>query len=143
MSRIVYGIQIWGAGSTNSIVRRIQMVQNLTMAWITGLHRRTRTKDLLKEVNWLSINQLIYYHGFLTIYKVRKNSVPRQNFLHLNAGLTRRGRIALTKRRWSGNIQAMYNTLCPAIINESKISLFKKKIKTWIKVNIGVFNCDD
>ena len=113
------------------------------MSWITGLHRRTRTKDLLKEVNWLSINQLIYYHGFLTIYKVRKNSVPRHNFRHLNAGLTRRGRIALTKRRWSGNIQALYNSLSPAIRNESKISLFKKNIKTWIKCNIGVFKCDD
>ena len=144
MSRIVYSIQIWGAGSTNSVIRRIQTVQNLTMSWITGLHRRTRTKDLLKEVNWLSTNQLIYYHGFLTIYKVRKkNCVPRHNFQHLNAGLTRRGRIALTKRRWSGNIQALNNTLSRAIRNESKISLFKKNIKTWIKNNIGVFKCDE
>ena len=113
------------------------------MAWITNKHRKTKTTDLLTEVNWLSINQLIYYHGFLTIYKVKKNSVPRRNFQHLHAGLLRRGRIDLTKRRWSRKIQTLYNTLSLSIINECKISIFKKKIKTWIKQNIGVFHCDD
>ena len=113
------------------------------MSWITGSHRRTRTKDLLKEVNWLSINQLIYYHGFLTIYKVRKNGGPLNNLRHLNAGISRRGRIDLTKRRWSTKIQSIYNTLEPAIRNEDKISLFKKKVRTWIVNNIGVFKCND
>ena len=97
MSRLMYGIQLWGAGSSNTIIRRVQSVQNLTMAWILNLPRRTRTIDLLKNVGWLSINQLIYYHGFLTIYKVKKNKSPLLNLTHLSTGLTRRGRIDLTK----------------------------------------------
>ena len=138
MSRLIYGIQLWGPGSCNTVIRRIQLVQNLTMAWISGLSRQTRTKDLPKNVGWLSINQLIYYYGFLTIYKVKKN-----NFIHLNAGITRRGRIDLTKRRLSSMIQSIYNSLEPNIWNEAKISVFKKKVKTWIKNNIGVFKCDE
>ena len=113
------------------------------MTWITGPHRRTRTKDILKAVNWLLINQLIYYQGFLSIYKVRKNRAPLFNFLQLNAGNIRRGRIGLTQRRWSRKKQLVYNTLHPSKIDEEKISLFKKKIKTWIKSNIGVFNSND
>ena len=113
------------------------------MAWISGLPRRTRTLDLLKNVGWLSINQLIYYHGFLMVYKVKKNRGPLLNFMHLNAGITRRGRIDLTKRRWSSKIQRMYNSLEPNIRNEAKISVFKKLIKNWIKNNIDVFKCAD
>ena len=143
MSRLMYGIQLWGAGSSNTVIRRIQSVQNLTMAWISSLPRRTRTIDLLKNVGWLSINQLIYYHGFLTIYKVKKNRSPLLNLTHLNAGMTRRGRIDLTKQRWSSRIQRIYNSLEPNIRNEAKISVFKNKVKTWIKSNIGVFNSDD
>ena len=139
----MYGIQLWGAGSSNTIIRRVQSVQNLTMAWILNLPRQTRTIDLLKNVGWLSINQLIYYHGFLTIYKVKKNKSPLLNLTHLSTGLTRRGRIDLTKRRWSSRIQNTYNSLEPNIPNEAKISIFKKKIKSWIKNNIGVFNSDD
>ena len=34
MSRLIYGIQIWGAGSSDSTIRKVQTVQNLTMSWI-------------------------------------------------------------------------------------------------------------
>ena len=143
MSRLIYAIQIWGAGSSDSTLRKVQTVQNLTMSWISGLPRRTRTIDLLKKVKWLSINQLVYYHGFLSMYKIQKNGGPPYNLKHLNAGNHRRGRIDLTKRRWSSKIQRTYNTLELEIRNESKISVFKKKIKNWIINNIGVFNCND
>ena len=113
------------------------------MTWITGLHRKTSTKELLNKVNWLSINQLVYYHGFLLIYKVKKNRAPFYNFHHLNAGLNRRGRIGLTRRRWLSSVQEMFNTLDQSVWNEEKISIFKKKVKTGIKLNIGVFNSND
>ena len=72
MSRIAYGIQLWGAGSSKSVVRIIQGVQNLSMCWITGSHRLTSTRAMLAILDWLSINQLIMYHGFLFIYKIRR-----------------------------------------------------------------------
>ena len=86
---------------------------------------------------------MVIYHGFLSMYKIRKNGGPPYNLKYLNAGVNRRGRIDLTKRRWSTKLQRIYNTLEPAIRNEDKISIFKKKIKNWIINNIGVFNCND
>ena len=143
MSRIVYGIQIWGSGATATVIRKVQSVQNLAMVWITGAHRRTSTKELLKTVGWLSIHQLVFYHGFLTIYKIRKNGSPYFNLRHLNSRGINRGRIGLTRRRWSGAILDLYNSLDPSIRFETKISAFKRKAKEWIKEHIGIFNSDD
>ena len=143
MSRILYAIQLWGSGATDTVIRKVQTVQNLTMTWITGKQRRTSTNELLKSVNWLSINQLVYYHGFLLIYKVRKQSSPLYNIRHLDASLSNKGRTGLTRRRWSSLIQDMYFKLEAGIRNEQKISIFKKKVKIWIKSNIGIFKNDD
>ena len=74
MSRILYAIQLWGSGSSNSTIRKVQSVQNLAMSWISGKNRKTSTKELLDSVNWLSVNQLIYYHGFLLMYKIKEQS---------------------------------------------------------------------
>ena len=130
MSRLVYGIQLWGAGSTKSVIRRIQVVQNLAMCWVTNSHRLTSTTGMLTKLNWLLVNQLIYYHSFLLQYKVRKKSSPRYNLNQLSNGLNQRGRIDLTKQRWSKNIQDLYYTVDINIWNEDKISVFKQSIKS-------------
>ena len=61
----------------------------------------------------------------------------------LDNGLNNRGRIDLTKRRWSINIQNIYNSVEVNIQNETKISVFKRRIKLWIKRNIDIFSDDD
>ena len=143
MSRIVYGIQLWGSGSAKTVIRRVQSVQNLVMCWVTSSHRLTSTKTLLGKLNWLSVNQLIFYHGFLLQYKVMRNKAPKMNFKQLNIGAEKMGRMDLTKNRWSNNIQMVYNSVSPDIRNELKISVFKKRIKSWIRVNIDVFGTTD
>ena len=61
----------------------------------------------------------------------------------MDNGLTKRGRIGLTKRRWSRATQEMYNSVDIGIRNESKISVFKKRIKVWIKCHIYIFKGDE
>ena len=83
------------------------------------------------------------YHGFLLIYKVRKKGSPKRNLIQLDNGLNRRGRIDLTKRRWSMKIQEVYNSVDINVWNETKISVFKRRIKLWIKRNIDIFSDED
>ena len=116
------------------------MVQNLAMCWVTNSHRLTSTKEMLSKLNWLSVNQLIYYHSFLLQYKVQKKSLPKHNLNQLNNSINYRGRIDLTKRRWSRNIQDIYLTVDPNIRNEDRILVFKKRIKSWIRRNINIFS---
>ena len=143
MSRIVYGIQLWGSGSAKSVIRRVQSVQNLAMCWVTSSHRLTSTKTLLRRLNSLWVNQLIYFHGFLLLYKVKAKKVPKMNLNQLLKGSQKMGRMDLTKKRWSNNIQNVFNTVSPEIRNEVKISVFKRRIKSWIRVNIDVFGETD
>ena len=138
MSRITYGIQLWGPGSTPSVIRRIQVVQNLTMCWASNCNNFTRTRYLLTKLNWLSIHQLVYYHSFLIIYKITNKQAPKKNFNHLENGRMTPGRIDLTKRRLSKNIQSIYYTVDQSIRNAEKISVFKTRIKVWIRKNISI-----
>ena len=139
MSRLTYGIQLWGAGSTKTVINRIQVVQNLAMCWMTGKHKLTSTKELLTKMNWLSVNQLIFYHSFLMMFKVRNKQSPKFNYKQLNY-TNNRARIDLTRRRWSKNVQVIYEKVDHGIRNERKISVFKKRIKVWIKKNIGILS---
>ena len=73
------------------------------------------------------------------IYKVKKNMAPRMNWIQLQTGASRRGRMDITKRRWSNKIQLLYDTVDINIRKEIKIWVFKRRIKTWIRNNIDVF----
>ena len=52
------------------------LLPNLVMSWVAGVLCLTSTKSLLRTLNWLSINQFIYYHSFLMIYKVNTKQTP-------------------------------------------------------------------
>ena len=65
------------------------------------------------------------------------------NYNQLIKGTQKSGRMDLTKKRWSNNIQYVFNTVSPEIRNEVKISVFKRRVKSWIRVNIDVFGETD
>ena len=64
---------------------------------------------------------------------------PENNLDQLYNGTLRMGRMELTKKRWSNNIQSVYNTVDNNIHSEERILVFKKRIMSWIRVNINVF----
>ena len=143
MSRLVYGIQLWGMGVKCTVMKRIQAVQNLAACWVTGLPKWTKTELLLETINWLSINQLAYYHTFLSIWKIREKKEPFINIKVLDRNMEYDARIDLTKNTWCQKGQSVYWTLPLEIINEEKVSIFKKRLKTWIKTNIPIHKPPD
>ena len=79
MSRLTYGIQIWGLNAAKTTINKVQMVQNLAMKWITGENLGISTRKLLEKLGWLSIFQLNIYHSVLLLWKVKTKmnwSVP-------------------------------------------------------------------
>ena len=138
MSIITYGIQIWGVGAPKTELKKVQTVQNLTASWVCNVPKWTKTKELLDKVGWLSINQLVYYHSALTMWKVFKYNEPKNNMKNINHRSLHKGRIDLTRRTWSQRTLDFYNSLPMDVKNEPKISLFKSKIKKWIKMNIPI-----
>ena len=66
MSRLLYGIEVWGPAATESQIRQIQTVQNSIMRFVCGERRGARTKDLLRMTGMLSVRQLIVYRVLMT-----------------------------------------------------------------------------
>ena len=54
MSRILYGIEAWGAAATEKQLKRMQTIQNQIMRFIYSASRRTCTRDLLRMTGMLS-----------------------------------------------------------------------------------------
>ena len=98
MSRLTYGIQIWGINATKSTLQKVQTVQNLAMKWITGIKWGISTKQLLDKVNWLSIYQLAIYHSVLLLWKIKKYEEPSRTIEILQKSEKSKPRIDLTSR---------------------------------------------
>ena len=73
------------------------------------------------------------------MFKVQNRQSPTFNYKQLNC-INNSARIDLTRRRWSKNVQDVYNKVDQGIKNERKISVFKRRIKVWIKNNIGILS---
>ena len=98
MSRLTYGIQIWGINATKSTLNKVQTVQNLAKKWVTGTKWGISTKQLLDKMNWLSIYQLAIYHSVLLLWKVKKFEEPCRTIEILQRSEKTRPRIDLTSR---------------------------------------------
>ena len=66
MSKLMYGIEIWGTSSSEKYINKMQVLQNSIMRWICNARRGTRTNDLLDMTGMLSIRQLIIYRVLMS-----------------------------------------------------------------------------
>ena len=71
MSRLTYGIQIWGLSINKHLWKKIQRVQNLVMCWVLSRPFWTKITGLLDEMNWLSMFELSCYHSLLLLWKLK------------------------------------------------------------------------
>ena len=138
MSRLTYGIQIWGLNAAKTTINKVQMVQNLAMKWITGENLGISTRKLLEKLGWLSIFQLTIYHSVLLLWKVKNKNEPSHTIEILKRNAKTRPRIELTERIWSRKAVHYFNKLGSEIRTLEKISTFKVELKHWIKTNVPI-----
>ena len=136
MSRLTYGIAIWGLNAAKTTINKVQIVQNLTMKWVTGIKIGISTKQLLDKLGWLSIYQLAIYHSVLLYWKVKNKQEPTRTIELLHLSQNSNPRIELTGRIWSKVATTYFNKLDPNVQNLKKIGAFKRALKNWIKQNV-------
>ena len=96
MSKLLYGICAWGcvsgipgqmndyrAGFSKRDLLRIQALQNRAVRLVHFRDTSISTRELLKEVNQLSVNQNIAYHILLQTYKIKSSQQPAYHFKRL------------------------------------------------------------
>ena len=62
---LYYLIQLWG-GAEKYLFKALQVLQNRFGRDVTRKSWFTSTRFLLRECNWLSVNQLVFYQTVLT-----------------------------------------------------------------------------
>ena len=69
LSRMQYAIAIWGP-TTDSQVRRAQVLLNKAVRWVTGRRKRTKISIPMKEVGWLTIKEMVVMQGCMLLWKI-------------------------------------------------------------------------
>ena len=80
---ISYLLPVWG-GCEGYLLKSLQVLQNRAARQVTKLSWYTPIRRLLKHCNWLSINQLVFYHSALTVHRTIKSGLPEYLHQHLS-----------------------------------------------------------
>ena len=147
-------IAVWG-GCGAGLRKSLQIIQNKAARFVTKLDWSSSTSILLGQMGWLSVNQLIFYHSVLLVYKVKMNKSPMYidnmfnwsylyNTRQAEGGLIKiMGKPKLDVTRSSFRMRAanQYNQLPTEIRGITTLTIFKSKVKSWIRENVSI-NCN-
>ena len=151
MSKLSYLIALRG-GCGIMLRKSLQICQNKVARLVTKLPWITPTSVLLNQCGWLSVNQLIFYHSVLLVYKVKLKESPKYLFAMLkdndykyrtrqavnNILKIQRPRLEVSKESFRWRAAEQYNRIPKEIRDEQCILSFKRKIKSWILSNIPI-----
>ena len=147
-SRLVYLITVWG-GASQYLLKALQVQQLNAARTVCGFQSRWwSTRKLLKQVGWLSVRQLIFYHTALQAHKTVTTGVPRPLFTNFSADNPYRtrsvtqGNIRLKEdyrstKTFKYRAMTAYNSL-PVDVRTGTQTTVKKKMKMWVAQNIPI-----
>ena len=132
--------------------KSLQIILNKVARVVTKLDWSTSTELLLRQMGWLSVNQLIFYHSVLLVYKVKMSQRPRYlvnmfswsyqfNTRQAESGLIKhlgKPKLDISKNSFKWRAAKDYNQLPVEIRASPTISLFKSRVKGWIREYISV-----
>ena len=114
--------------------RSIQVLLNKCARIVTGLPRRTRTRQLMTECNWLYFSEMVSYHSLLMLWKMIRWHSP----FHLakkftltddNMVETEHGRILMTRRVFRCRSVNDWNALSQDLREMSSFPQFKRALR--------------
>ena len=100
---------------------------------------------MYKNLDWLTVNQLVQYHSLIAVFKIRKTKEPEylSRFLCRDS---RYGKIMFEKvelkvatRSFIFRSSENWNGLPSDVKNCQTIGVFKKKLRKWIQENVQMF----
>ena len=147
MSKLSYLITVWG-GAQEYLLDALQVQQLSAARVVCGFYSKFWSKRrLLKQVNWLSVRQLIFYHTVLQTHKTLSTGRPRplynrisNNFPYLTRGAAT-GQIRenedFNHRSFKYRARKSFNKV-PVEVRTGSVQTVKKKLKSWVKENIPI-----
>ena len=143
-SSLVYCLPLFG-GMDKGDMKDLQVMQNKAAQVVTLSPPRAERVTMYSKLGWLTINQLVFYHSVLAVYKIRISKEP--TYLADILGRDSRNsriiipnvKLRLTQRSFTVRGAESWNLLPFSIQKSSNIGQFKKFAKEWILANIPRF----
>ena len=150
MGKLTYLIALWGGCGT--VLRKcLQVVQNKVARVVTRCDWSTPPPQILHQIGWLSVNQLVFYHSVLLVFKVKLHQTPkylnnmyswsykystrqaRSDFVRIEG----KPKLALSSESFRWRAGNQFNQLPADIRGQTSLDTFKVKAKSWIKENVS------
>ena len=74
-SVLVYCIAVWG-GCDKKDKNELQVLQNVAAQHVLKLPSRSNRDFMYNKLGWMTVNQLVFYHTVLMVYKIKKTGEP-------------------------------------------------------------------
>ena len=143
-SVLTYCLPLFG-GCDKFEMEAMQIMQNKAARLVTHSDLRTSRKTIFSQVEWMTVNQLVFYHSALSTFRVRQSQEPE----YLNNIMNRNNRadkiiipnttLTLAKNSYCFRASTQWNSLPDRIRNNIKIGQFKSQLKTWVLQNVAQF----
>ena len=133
MSKLVYLINIWG-NTSESLISKVQIVQNKAGRIITGHDKFTRQSKILQDCNWMNMRNITEYHSIIVFWKtlrwgkpgyLRKKLQTEDN----NMISTDIPRLQTTRNAFRCKTTRRWNCLPQDLKDELTLQGFKRKLK--------------
>ena len=130
-------------------ISRLQRVQNCLARVVKNLRRRAPTSSAIRNLGWLRLNERITFKVCCLIHKCMYDTVPsyirdlisfpcsKNAYISLrsqssNSLFTPTSPFAMVRRAFSFHAPRLWNALPLSLRNESRFSVFKRKLKTHL-----------
>ena len=143
-SVLVYCLPLYG-GMEKNLIKEIQVMQNRAARLVYRAPLRFNRSLLLGKLDWLSVNQLIWYHSLLTVYRIRTSRVP-EYLSSIMCRLSRNGRIVIphstltiASNSFCFRATAQWNRLPIGLRIVTSVGIFKRRLKKWVQDHVPQF----
>ena len=143
-SVLAYCLPVFG-GCDMFEMEALQVMQNKAARLVTGSQQRTSRKEIFAQVEWMTVNQLIFYHSALSTFRIKQSKEPEYLY-NIMCRTNRAERIiipntslTLAKKSYCFRGASQWNSLPNGIRNTSRIGAFKFQLRKWIHQNVAQF----
>ena len=128
---------LWG-GCSEKYLKKGQVILNAAARWASGLGRRTRTKDLMVAVGWLSIKEQVKVSTLVFTWKVVHEGKPRKLLERLTVTPDKKLEFAQPRLQFTRDSRLrwrsaqLWNNLPEEIRTTTRVAVFKRQVKKMV-----------
>jgi hypothetical protein len=150
-SHLSYVAPVWGS-LNNKLLNIMQKLQNRAARVVTGKGIRTPIIELLAQVGWLSVKQMVVNQDLIQTWKIVNLQKPLSLYHRLDGVAPRRTRLAKqqnirpptiplktpAKNGFVPRAASEWNKIPALLAWETDLKTFKKGVKEWVTRNVGL-----